>query len=125
MRRQLLELARAVDRPAAHFRVAIIELDDRRVQSPLGEVNRVRNLRVARDAILTHRADQETVDAVVMTPEEGGPILRGAPHVRAAHADCCLRGPVFDPMGQARYHPRRPQTDFPIGLFMRSGVAQW
>lgn len=61
------------------FPVAIIELDGRRyVQSPFGEVNWVRNLRVAGEAILHRGDEQETVDAVEVAPEDGGPILRDA-----------------------------------------------
>ena len=61
------------------FPVAILELDGRRyVQSPFGEVNWVRNLRVAGEAVVTRGRERETVSAVEVPPEAGGPILRDA-----------------------------------------------
>ena len=61
------------------FPVAILELDGRRfIQSPWGEVNWVRNLRVAQEAILSHGSGRERVEAIEIPPEEGGPILRGS-----------------------------------------------
>lgn len=61
------------------FPVAILRLDGRRyVQSPWGEVNWVRNLRAAGEAILSHGAQRERVDAVEIAPEQGGSILRGS-----------------------------------------------
>lgn len=61
------------------FPVAILELDGRRfIQSPWGEVNWVRNLRVAGVAIVSHGARRERVEAIEIAPEEGGSILRGS-----------------------------------------------
>ena len=61
------------------FPVAILELDGRRyVQSPFGEVNWVRNLRVAGEAVVTRGRERETVSAVEVPPDAGGPILRDA-----------------------------------------------
>ncbi len=61
------------------FPVAILELDGRRyVQSPFGEVNWVRNLRVAGDAVVTRGREREAVTAVEVPPDAGGPILRDA-----------------------------------------------
>ncbi len=60
------------------FPVAIISLDNRRfIQSPWGEVNGVRNLRVAGEAILSHGRHRDPVRAMEIAPEEGGAILRG------------------------------------------------
>jgi hypothetical protein len=66
--------------------VAVVEVRGRRfVQSPFGEVNWVRNLRAAGEAVVSKGRRQETVDAVEIGPEEGGPILREAlaPYVRS------------------------------------------
>ena len=61
------------------FPGAILELDGRRfVQSPFGEVNWVRNLRVAGEAVVTRDRERETVSAVEVPPDDGGPILRDA-----------------------------------------------
>lgn len=61
------------------FPVAIIELGGRRyVQSPFGEVNWVRNLRAAREAVVSKGRDREQVDAIEVAPEAGGPVLRDA-----------------------------------------------
>ena len=68
------------------FPVAIIELDGHRyVQSPFGEVNWVRNLRVAREAFVSKGRNREHVDAIEVTPEAGGPVLRDAlaPYLRS------------------------------------------
>ncbi len=68
------------------FPVAIIALEGRRyVQSPFGEVNWVRNLRSAGEAVVTKGRDREEVDAIEVPPEAGGPILRDAlaPYVRS------------------------------------------
>ena len=60
------------------FPVAILEVDGRRfIQSPFGEVNWVRNLRVAGQAVATGR-ERESVSAVELTPDAAGPILRDA-----------------------------------------------
>ena len=59
------------------FPVAIVELDGRRfVQSPFGEVNWVRNLREAQEAVVSKGRSREEVEAVEVAPEVGGPILR-------------------------------------------------
>ncbi len=66
--------------------VAIIELKGRRyVQSPFGEVNWVRNLRAAREAVVTKGRRQVEVEAVEVAPEQGGPVLRDAlaPYLRS------------------------------------------
>jgi len=64
---------------ARTFPVAILELDGRRfVQSPFGEVNWVRNLRVSGEAVVTRGRDREAVTAVEVPAEAGGPILRDA-----------------------------------------------
>jgi deazaflavin-dependent oxidoreductase (nitroreductase family) len=61
------------------FPVAIIKLDGRRyVQSPFGEVNWVRNLREAGEAIVSKGRHREEVRAIEVAPEAGGPILRDA-----------------------------------------------
>ena len=61
------------------FPVAILELDGRRfIQSPWGEVNWVRNLRVAGEATVSHGGRRERVEAIEIAPEEGGSILRGS-----------------------------------------------
>jgi deazaflavin-dependent oxidoreductase (nitroreductase family) len=68
------------------FPVAIVELDGRRyVQSPFGEVNWVRNLRAAGQAVVTKGKTREEVDAVEVPPEVGGPVLRDAlaPYLRS------------------------------------------
>ena len=59
--------------------VAILELDGRRfVQSPFGEVNWVRNLRAAGEAVVSKGGEREEVVAIEVPPEAGGPILRDA-----------------------------------------------
>ena len=68
------------------FPVAVVEVHGRRfVQSPFGEVNWVRNLRAAGEAVVSKGRRQETVDALEIAPEEGGPILRDAlaPYIRS------------------------------------------
>jgi deazaflavin-dependent oxidoreductase (nitroreductase family) len=98
------------------FPVAIIELDGRRyVQSPFGEVNWVRNLRTAGEAVVSKGRDHEEVDAIEVAPEAGGAILRGAlaPYLRSR-----LLAPVLgrffhfradstaeDYVAEARRHP--------------------
>lgn len=97
------------------FPVAIIELDGRRyVQSPFGEVDWVRNLRVAGEAVVTKGRSREEVVAEV-APAEGGPILRDA---LAPYARSRLLAPVLgrffslradstleDYVAEARRHP--------------------
>ena len=68
------------------FPIAILELDGRRfVQSPYGEVDWVRNLRAAGQAVVTKGHHREEVEATELTPEIGGPILREAvaPYLRS------------------------------------------
>ncbi len=61
------------------FPVAIIALGNRRfVQSPFGEVNWVRNLRLAGEAVVARGATREAVDAIELAPAQAGPILRDA-----------------------------------------------
>ena len=48
------------------------------MQSPFGEVNWVRNLRAAGEAVVTRGSDREEVDAIELPPDAGGPILRDA-----------------------------------------------
>jgi deazaflavin-dependent oxidoreductase (nitroreductase family) len=66
--------------------VAVIKLDGHRyIQSPFGEVNWVRNLRAAGEAVVSKGRHREEVDAIEVTPEAGGPILRDAlaPYLRS------------------------------------------
>jgi deazaflavin-dependent oxidoreductase (nitroreductase family) len=68
------------------FPVAIIQLDGRRyIQSPFGEVNWVRNLRAAGEAVVSKGRSHEPVDAIEVAPEDGGPVLREAlaPYLRS------------------------------------------
>ena len=63
---------------ARTFPVALIEVGDRMfVQSPYGEVDWVRNLRVAGRATLSRHHRETPVDAVELTPQAGGPVLAG------------------------------------------------
>jgi deazaflavin-dependent oxidoreductase (nitroreductase family) len=106
------------------FPVAVVEVHGRRfVQSPFGEVNWVRNLRAAGEAVVSKGRRQETVDAVEISPAEGGPILREAlaPYVRSRVLAKVL-GRFFDLrststaeeyVAEARRHPMfelRPRT---------------
>jgi deazaflavin-dependent oxidoreductase (nitroreductase family) len=66
--------------------VAVIKLDGHRyIQSPFGEVNWVRNLRAAGEAVVSKGRHREEVSAIEVTPEAGGPILRDAlaPYLRS------------------------------------------
>lgn len=68
------------------FPVAILELDGRRyVQSPFGEVNWVRNLRAAGEAVVVRNGRQEPVEAVELAPEAAGPVFHDAlaPYLRS------------------------------------------
>ena len=68
------------------FPVAILELGGRRyVQSPFGEVNWVRNLRAAGEAVVTKGRDQEEVEAIEVPPDAAGRLLHDAlaPFVRS------------------------------------------
>ncbi len=98
------------------FPVAILEHEGRRfVQSPFGEVNWVRNLRVAGTAVVTRGSHRETVEAVELTPERAGPILRDAlePYRRSRVLSAVLgrfftipRDATLEAyVGEARRHP--------------------
>jgi deazaflavin-dependent oxidoreductase (nitroreductase family) len=72
--------------------VTVIEYDGGRyVQSPFGEVDRVRNLRAAGTATLARGRRTETVSAIELSAEEAEPILRHALTI----APATLR-PYFD-----------------------------
>jgi deazaflavin-dependent oxidoreductase (nitroreductase family) len=98
------------------FPVAIVEVGGRRfVQSPFGEVNWVRNLRASGEAVVSKGRRRESVDAIEVAPEEGGPILREAlaPYVRSRLMSKVL-GRFFDLrpastpedyVAEARRHP--------------------
>ena len=59
--------------------VALLHYQGRRyVQSVYAEVNWVRNLRAAGEAVVTRAGRQEEVIATELKPEEAGPILRDA-----------------------------------------------
>ena len=74
------------------FPVAMLALDGRRfVQSPFGEVNWVRNLRAAGEAVVTKGRAREEVAAIEVPPEDGGPILRDA---LAPYLDSRILAPV-------------------------------
>ena len=101
---------------ARTFPVAILSFDGRRyVQSPWGEVNWVRNLRAAGEAILSHGAQRERVEAIEIAPEDGGSILRGSmePYFRSRILSLAMRrffglGPNSTPdefIAVAREHP--------------------
>lgn len=68
------------------FPVAILDLDGRRyVQSPFGEVDWVRNLRAAQEAVVSKGRRREEVEAIEVEPDEAGRILRAAlaPYLRS------------------------------------------
>lgn len=57
--------------------VAVVVQDGKRyLVAPYGAVNWVRNLRAAREAILTHGRSSETIQARELTPQEAAPILK-------------------------------------------------
>ena len=97
------------------FPVALLELDGRRyVQSPFGEVNWVRNLRAAGDAVLSRGRRSEPVAAVEMPPEDVGRVIYDglAPYRRRRVLHPMLRFLGFDPaasredyVAAARLHP--------------------
>lgn len=61
------------------FPVAILAVGDRQfVQSPFGEVDWVRNLRVSGEAIVSKGRRHEQVSAAELTPEVGGGVLHEA-----------------------------------------------
>jgi len=98
------------------FPVAVMEAGGRRfVLSPFGEVNWVRNLRAAGEAVVSSGGRQESFDGVEIPPEEGGPILREAlaPYVHSRVLSKVL-GRFFnlgsastpeDYVAEARRHP--------------------
>jgi deazaflavin-dependent oxidoreductase (nitroreductase family) len=98
------------------FPVAILDRDGQRfVQSPFGEVNWVRNLRVAGQAVVTRGSSEETVEAVELTPEQASPILRDAlePYRRSRVLSAVLArfftiprdATLEDYVDEARRHP--------------------
>ncbi|CAN5714903.1 hypothetical protein BH18CHL1_BH18CHL1_04290 [soil metagenome] len=61
------------------FPMAIIRLDGRRlVRSPFGEVDWVRKLRAAGQAVVSKGRHHEQVESIEVAPEAGDPILRDA-----------------------------------------------
>lgn len=98
------------------FPVAILELDGRRyVQSPFGEVNWVRNLRADGAALVSRGDSSESVEAVELTPEAAGPVLRDAlaPYLRwrigafviGRYFHVRPDSPIEDYVAVARQHP--------------------
>jgi F420H(2)-dependent quinone reductase len=98
------------------FPVAILEVRGHRyVQSPFGEVNWVKNLRVAGEAVLRTGRRSETVEAVEIPPEVGAPILRDAfaPYLRSRVLSIVFRrlfamraeATLDDYLVEARKHP--------------------
>jgi deazaflavin-dependent oxidoreductase (nitroreductase family) len=95
--------------------VAVIQVDGRRwVSGPFGEVNWMRNLRAAGEAILTSGRRQEPVKAVELTEEEAaaffqdvlGPFVRRLPLGRWLIGSLLGGGDILDdPVGAARRHP--------------------
>jgi deazaflavin-dependent oxidoreductase (nitroreductase family) len=96
--------------------VAVIRLDGHRyIQSPFGEVNWVRNLRAAGEAVVSKGRRREEVDAIEVTPQAGGPILRDAlaPYLRSRLLAPLLRrffafradSTLEDYVAEARRHP--------------------
>jgi deazaflavin-dependent oxidoreductase (nitroreductase family) len=106
------------------FPIAILEHKGARyVQSPWGEVNWVRNLRATPEAVVSKGRRNEDVVAIELTPEQAGPILRGAlsPYLKSRLSGAVL-GRFFDLrrdstdddyIAEARRHPMfelRPKT---------------
>jgi deazaflavin-dependent oxidoreductase (nitroreductase family) len=101
---------------ARTFPVAILDQEGRRfIQSPWGEVNWVRNLRATPRATVSKGRKTEEVVAIELTPEQSGPILRGAlsPYLRSRLTRALL-GRFFDLradstledyIAEARRHP--------------------
>ena len=98
------------------FPVAILEVDGRRfVQSPFGEVNWVRNLRADGAAIVSKGEAMESVEAIELTPEAAGPVLRAAlaPYMRWRIGAFAIGryfhvrpdSPMDDYVAVARQHP--------------------
>ena len=79
------------------FPVAVLEHDGRRfVQSPFGDVNWVRNLRAAGEAVLSRGDATEEVEAVELPPERAALIFRGALGTAASLTDGrAVRGALF------------------------------
>ena len=87
------------------FPVAIMETAGRRfIQSPYGEVNWVRNLRVKPEAIVTKGSRQQPVAAIELAPEEAVVILR-------AGLDRYLRSPLLRPLVRVFTGVRPDSTD--------------
>jgi deazaflavin-dependent oxidoreductase (nitroreductase family) len=108
------------------FPVAILELDGRRyIQSPFGEVNWVRNLRANGEAILAKGRDRQQVEAIELSPEAAGPVLRRAlaPQLRTPFGAMMRRyfrfgadGTPEEDVAEARRHPTfelRPRRTAP------------
>ena len=70
------------------------------VQSPYGEVNWVRNLRAAGEGVLARGRRRDEVDAVELSPDEGGSILHEAvaPYMRGRLTARFVQ--VFVPLGR-------------------------
>jgi deazaflavin-dependent oxidoreductase (nitroreductase family) len=101
---------------ARTFPVAILEVDSRRfIQSPFGEVNWVRNLRADGSATVAKGDSAESVEAVELTPEAAGPVLRDAlaPYLRwrigafviGRYFHVRPGSPIEDYIAIARLHP--------------------
>ena len=96
--------------------IVIFERDGRRyVFATFGEVNWVRNLRAAGEAVLTRGWRRQAVVAVELTPQEAMPVLKDAvaPYLSSPVAAVVLR-PQFDVapdaslsdfLSEARRHP--------------------
>jgi deazaflavin-dependent oxidoreductase (nitroreductase family) len=101
--------------------VAVIAVGGRRwVQSPFGEVNWVRNLRAAREGVLTLGRRQEPVEAIELRGEDAARFYEGVlgPYIRGQRIRRFLAGllglteVLDDPVGAASRHPvfeLRPQ----------------
>jgi deazaflavin-dependent oxidoreductase (nitroreductase family) len=96
------------------FPIAMLEVGDRRfVQASFGEVNWVRNLRAAREAVVTKGRRSEKVDAVELAPEVAGPILRDAlaRYRRSRLLRAVLGRAIRPPAGAVRFlHVRADDT---------------
>jgi deazaflavin-dependent oxidoreductase (nitroreductase family) len=98
------------------FPIAILDHEGRRfIQSPFGEVNWVRNLRATPEAVVSKGRRTEDVEAIELTPEQAGPILRTGltPYLRS-RASRAVLGRFFDIgvdstaddyVAEARRHP--------------------
>jgi deazaflavin-dependent oxidoreductase (nitroreductase family) len=101
---------------ARTFPVAMLEVDGRRfIQSPFGEVNWVRNLRADGTAMVAKGDSSESVEAIELTPEAAGPVLRDAlaPYLRwrigafviGRYFHVRADSPIEDYIAIARLHP--------------------